>query len=171
MIFSPYNAVKGRVNGVEFTLNYTKNGFSAYGNVACSQAIAEGLSSGEFQFDPTELDYLKTHWYHLDHDQKWTASAGTSYLFHNTKVYADVIYGSGLFGGFANTQEAPSYATINTGIVHTFKIHNKEAFKIRFDIVNLFDKIYEIRSGDGIGVFAPQYLPRRGFYAGMVYEF
>jgi outer membrane receptor protein involved in Fe transport len=38
---------------------------------------------------------------------------------------------------------------------------------LRFDIVNLFDSIYEIRDGSGIGVFAPQFGPRRGFYFGI----
>ncbi len=38
---------------------------------------------------------------------------------------------------------------------------------VRFDVVNLFDTIYQIRSGTGIGVFASQYGPRRGFYFGI----
>jgi outer membrane receptor protein involved in Fe transport len=38
---------------------------------------------------------------------------------------------------------------------------------LRFDIVNLFDTIYEIRDGSGIGVFAPQFGPRRGFFFGI----
>jgi len=170
-IFSPYNAAQGQVYGVELTLNYSKGGFAAYGNLAWSRAMAQGLTSGQFQFDRDELQYLKSHWYHLDHDQLWTASAGVSYRWRDTKVYSDMLYGSGLFGGFANTQEAPAYATVNVGIVQAIKIHNREAFKIRFDVVNLFDTVYEIRSGDGIGVYAPQYLPRRGFYAGLAYEF
>jgi len=38
---------------------------------------------------------------------------------------------------------------------------------MRFDIVNLFDQIYELRDGSGIGVFAPQYGARRGYYMGI----
>ena len=38
---------------------------------------------------------------------------------------------------------------------------------IRFDVVNLFDKIYLIRDGSGVGVGAPQYGARRGFFAGI----
>ena len=38
---------------------------------------------------------------------------------------------------------------------------------LRFDVVNLFDPIYEIRDGSGIGVFAPQFGPRRGFFVGI----
>jgi hypothetical protein len=34
---------------------------------------------------------------------------------------------------------------------------------VRFDVINLFDSIYLIRDGSGIGVFAPQYGPRRGY--------
>ena len=33
--------------------------------------------------------------------------------------------------------------------------------------MNLFDKVYEIRDGSGIGVFAPQFGMRRGFFAGV----
>ncbi len=38
---------------------------------------------------------------------------------------------------------------------------------LRFDVVNLFDSVYEIRDGSGIGVFAPQFGPRRGFFVGL----
>ena len=38
---------------------------------------------------------------------------------------------------------------------------------LRFAVVNLFDKIYELRNGTGIRVFAPQFGARRGFYAGI----
>ena len=41
----------------------------------------------------------------------------------------------------------------------------------RFDVVNLFDYVYEIRDGSGIGVFAPQYGPRRTFFVGLAQKF
>src|SRR5262249_18313122 len=34
-------------------------------------------------------------------------------------------------------------------------------------VVNVFDTIYQIRNGSGIGVFSPQYGPRRGFFLGI----
>jgi outer membrane receptor for ferrienterochelin and colicins len=37
----------------------------------------------------------------------------------------------------------------------------------RFDIINAFDEIYEIRNGTGVGVGAPQYGPRRGLFVGL----
>jgi hypothetical protein len=42
---------------------------------------------------------------------------------------------------------------------------------LRVDVINVADKIYEIRSGTGIGVFAPQYGPRRGFFGGVSWRF
>jgi len=38
---------------------------------------------------------------------------------------------------------------------------------LRFDVVNVFDTLYQIKSGTGIDVFAPKYGPRRGFFAGL----
>jgi outer membrane receptor protein involved in Fe transport len=42
---------------------------------------------------------------------------------------------------------------------------------LRFDVINIFDSIYQIRSGSGIGVFAPQFGPRLGFFAGISKKF
>jgi len=51
------------------------------------------------------------------------------------------------------------------------QITAKTAVKIRFDVVNLFDKVYELRDGSGIGVGAPQFGQRRGFYGTVAYDF
>ena len=76
-----------------------------------------------------------------------------------------MIYGSGLRSGFANTDHLPPYGQINLGIVKEFKGWgwNAQPLTVRFDVVNLADEIYQIRNGTGIGVFAPQYGPRRGY--------
>jgi outer membrane receptor protein involved in Fe transport len=37
----------------------------------------------------------------------------------------------------------------------------------RFDVINVLDKIYEIRNGTGVGVGAPQFGPRRGLFFGL----
>jgi outer membrane receptor protein involved in Fe transport len=167
MIFSPNNAAKGIVRGIEFTTSYDSGGFSAWGNLAHSRTIAYGLTSGQWQFDSDELAYLQSHWYHLDHDQDWTASAGMSYKWERTQIYADTLYGSGLYSGFANETELPSYETFDIGMTHDFELGDGSRFRLRFDITNVTDLQYEIRDGSGIGVFAPQYLPRRAFYMGI----
>ena len=89
-------------------------------------------------------------------------------MWNGTRFSASMIYGSGLRSGFANIDHVPSYTQVNLGLSHEFKLFaaNKPT-TVRFDVVNLFDKIYEIRDGSGIGVFAPQFGPRRGFFAGI----
>ena len=114
---------------------------------------------------------LQYHWYHLDHDQNWTASAGVSHKWANTEVYGDTLYGSGLYSGFANETELPSYETFNVGMNHTFKISPGNDLKMRLDVTNLTDLKYEILTGTGIGVFAPQYLPRRAIFVGLSKNF
>ena len=171
MIFSPNNAARGLVQGVEVTFSYEKDGFTLWGNAARSQAMAKGIVTGQWQFAPDDVAYMQTHWYHLDHDQDWTASAGTSYKWYNTKVYADMLYGSGLYGGPNNTIEMPSYETVNLGMTHTFVLSPGNELKARIDVTNVADLKYEIRDGNGIGVFAPQYLPRRAVYFGLSKNF
>ena len=48
----------------------------------------------------------------------------------------------------------------------TFVLNGKPV-TVRFDVVNLLDDVYAIRNGSGIGVFAPQFGPRRGYYMGI----
>ena len=42
---------------------------------------------------------------------------------------------------------------------------------VRFHVVNFFDKIYQLRDDGGIGVGAPQFGQRRGFYGTVAYDF
>jgi outer membrane receptor protein involved in Fe transport len=56
-------------------------------------------------------------------------------------------------------------------VSHEFHFTGTGALTVRFDVINLFDKVYEIRSGSGIGVFAPQYGARRGLFAGLSKDF
>jgi outer membrane receptor protein involved in Fe transport len=74
--------------------------------------------------------------------------------------------------GDANIDSLPPYAQVNVGVAREFFLPgDTKPTTLRFDVVNLFDTIYEIRSGSGIGVFAPQFGPRRGYYAGITKKF
>jgi opacity protein-like surface antigen len=84
---------------------------------------------------------------------------------------ADVIYGSGLRAGDFNTDHNPSYAQVNAGISREFTVPGWSPIIARFDVVNVFDTSYVIRNGTGIGVFAPQYGPRRGYFFGLAQKF
>jgi hypothetical protein len=115
----------------------------------------------------TELQYIDSHWIYTDHNQFVTGSAGLSYLWNGTRFSADMIYGSGLRDGDANTGTVPAYTQFNLGATHDFAMPDGKPLTVRFDVVNLFDSIYLIRDGSGIGVFAPQYGPRRGYFVGV----
>ena len=172
LIQSSFNYKRGRIYGAEFTTNYDHGPFSAYGNLAWGWARGTHWSSSQFLFGPEEYAFVKKHWIFLDHDQRVTASTGASYAWMNWKASADLLYGSGLRRGFVNTKSVPDYTTVNLSLQRNFKIPKVPgSFKIRFDITNLFDEVYELRDGSGIGVFAPQFGPRRGFYGTVAYDF
>jgi outer membrane receptor protein involved in Fe transport len=61
----------------------------------------------------------------------------------------------------------PAYTQVNTGVAQDFGVFGMEGFTARFDVINLFDEKYQIRSGSGVGVFAPQWGPRRGLFVGL----
>ena len=171
LIESSFNYKRGRIYGGEFTTSYDHGPFSAYGNLAWEWARGTHWSSAQFLFAPDEFAFVKKHWIFLDHDQRVTASTGASYTWNDWKASADLLYGSGLRRGFVNTKSVPDYGTVNLSIQRYLKIPEIGNFKVRFDVVNLFDEIYELRDGSGIGVFAPQFGQRRGFYGTIAYDF
>jgi outer membrane receptor for Fe3+-dicitrate len=171
LILAPFNYVQGNQYGTEVTANYSQNGFNAYFNFGFERGTGKTVGSGQFQFGADELAFIQNHWVFLDHDQRYTASAGVSYSFMNTTVYSDMLYGNGLRSGFANTDEVPAYWVFNVGLSHTFNLPEYGKIQVRFDITNLFNNAYQLRTGSGIGVFAPQYGPRRGFFGGVSWIF
>jgi outer membrane receptor protein involved in Fe transport len=62
---------------------------------------------------------------------------------------------------------------VNIGYEHIFRPSGIDGHTIKFraDVINLFDEKYVIRDGTGIGVGAPQYGQRLGFFTGLTYEF
>jgi outer membrane cobalamin receptor len=158
--------------GVELTAKYQLGNFKAYGNLAWGQQMATRVASDQSLFAPDELAYIATHYIYTDHAQTWTGSAGVSYLWYGTRYSADLIYGSGLRADFANTGHVPAYEQVNVGVSHEFKWDDgTKPTTVRFDVINVFDSVYEIRSGSGIGVFAPQFGPRRTFFMGLAQKF
>jgi outer membrane receptor protein involved in Fe transport len=167
-VLNGFNYDRGENIGLELKSTYTNGNFRAWGNVAWAKQIATNIVSNQFLFAQDEINYIATHYIYTDHAQVLTASAGASYLWNGTRFSASMIYGSGLRSGFANTDHLPSYTQVNAGVSHEFLFPGwTKPTTLRFDVVNLFDKIYEIRDGSGIGVFAPQFGPRRGFFVGI----
>ena len=171
LILSSFNYREGEIYGGEFTANYQHGGFSGYLNVGYEYARGMHVSSAQFLFDPDEFNYIRDHWVFLDHDQRFTGSGGIAYAWNDWTFSADALYGNGLRRGFANTQKNHPYETLNVGVERRISLGGRQAIKVRFDVVNLFDKIYELRDGSGIGVGAPQFGQRRGFYGTVAYDF
>ncbi len=172
LVLDAFNYAKAENRGVEFKAVYQDGGLRAYGSVAVARQVATQIVSNQYLFDPDELAFIANNYIYTDHAQIVTASAGVSYKWNDTRISADMIYGSGLRDGFANTGTVPDYAQVNLGLTQDIHVPGfARPTTLRFDIVNLFDEVYQIRDGSGIGVFAPQYGPRRGFYGGLTQKF
>jgi outer membrane receptor protein involved in Fe transport len=167
IILTPFNYAQGYARGVEFSANYAHGPLTGYANLAVSEAKGRDIVSSQFNFEPADLAYIRDHDIHLDHDQTVTASAGAAYRAGETRVSADLIYGSGLRrdGDTPNGAKLPSYVQVNLGVSRDLDLDG--GITLRADIINLFDDKYEIRDGTGIGVGAPQWGPRRGVFIGV----
>jgi hypothetical protein len=175
IILTPFNYQSGRQFGEELTFNYAGDHLSAYGNLSWQSAMGKDIDSAQFNFTSQQLAYIANNYIHLDHEQKVTASAGTSYNWGDTRVSGDFLLGSGLRAdlvepnGFdiPNGMHLPYYTQVNAGASHVIHLTGAGTLTARFDIINLFDREYQIRNGTGVGVGAPQYGPRRGFFIGL----
>jgi outer membrane receptor protein involved in Fe transport len=166
LIRSPYTYAEGRTYGIEGSLSYSLGGFNAYGNLAYSKAVGRHINSAQFMHEEDEVEESKTHDFRLDHDQRWTGSAGISYSWTKDRIYADCLYGSGLPGGHGNALSLPAYFTVNVGAAH-----QEGNITTKLDLVNLFDAVYLLRDGTGIGVGQAQYGLRRGAFISVSYGF
>jgi len=179
IILTPFNYAVGRQYGVEFSGNYSHRGLSLYANFAAQSAKGKDIISSQFNFDAADLAYIANNDINLDHSATYTASGGVSYLWHGTRVGGDLLYGSGLRadltlpdgGVIPNGQQLPGYTQINLALSHRFENGALGPLLVRLDVINVFDKVIELRNGSGVGVFAPQYGPRRGIFAGVTKEF
>ena len=167
-----FNYAKGENEGLEAKLKYSADGVLVYGNLAWARQVATQVVSNQYLFSSDFYTYSLTNYIPTDHSQTLSASAGVSYpIYDNTKASLDMIYGSGLRSGDYNQTHVPGYTQFNLGLSHEFILPDWKPFTVRFDVVNLFDQIYEICDGTGVGVFAPQYGPRRGFFVGLSQKF
>jgi hypothetical protein len=164
---------------VEFSANYSVKNFSTYANLSFQAAHGKDVESSQFNFDAAQLAYIADNYIHLDHEGRVAASAGASYLWAGTRFSADMLFGTGLRQDLnlpdgsviPNGDHTPSYTQFNLGLSHAFQVGGRGPLTARFDVINVTDKVYQIRSGTGIGVFAPQYGPRRGFFGGLAWDF
>ncbi|HEY3783889.1 MAG TPA: TonB-dependent receptor [Steroidobacteraceae bacterium] len=179
IILTPFNYAHGQVYGVEFTGSYTQGQFQSYANLAIQRAIGKDIISSQFNFGADDLAYIADHYIHLDHEQQVTASGGAAYTWAGTRFSGDLLLGSGLRADLAlpdgssipNGAHLPYYTQVNLGARHDFGHEGIKGLSLRFDVINAFDKVYQIRNGTGVGVGASQLGPRRGFFVGVSQAF
>ncbi|QDX82641.1 hypothetical protein B9N43_16220 [Denitratisoma sp. DHT3] len=167
LIFTPFNYARGKIYGFELSAAYRSGNLSAYANLTRTVSLGRNIVSGQFNIDQATLDYAADHWVHTDHDQAYTASAGIAHQWRGTTLSANAIFGSGLRNGDFNTDRLPAYTQVNLGASRIWHSEALGTVETRLAVINLFDKVYAIRDGSGIGVFAPQYGPRRGVFIGL----
>lgn len=165
LIMTPFNYKDGKIYGVELTANFNTGDFSAYANLARTVSMGKNIISGQYLFPQAVLDYAAANWVNVDHEQALTASIGGSYVWSGTRLNGNLLFASGLRNGFANTTSLPSYAVLNLGAGR--RVNFNEPVEARLVLNNVFDRVYEIRDGTGVGVFAPQYGLRRGVFFGL----
>ncbi|WP_407165993.1 TonB-dependent receptor domain-containing protein [Bradyrhizobium sp. ORS 111] len=179
-VLTAFNYDRAENYGAELKLRFRYGGFSADTSWAWGVQHAHTVVSNQTLFSPDDLVYIQNHWIHTDHDQTYTGSGRVAYRWTDTSTWLDgttasasFIYGSGLRTSpdgvvCPNCDHLPSYWQVNTGVSHEFANGwNGLPVTVRFDVVNVTDYIYQIRNGSGIGVFASQYGPRRGYYFGI----
>jgi outer membrane receptor protein involved in Fe transport len=181
LVLSPFNYAKGYAWGVELSGNYAHGPVDLYANVARGAEKAKDIVSAQYFFAPEELAYIRNHYIYTDHSQNWTASGGGSYTIKNglgaLVPTVDFVYGSGLRtddpnGIVPNGGKLPGYWVINAGIAQNFSGPGAlKGLTFRADVLNLVDKQYQLRSGTGVGVGAPQWGQRRGFFVGLTKDF
>lgn len=173
-ILTPFNYAQGKLYGVELTGNYKSGDFSSYANLARNVSKGKDIISSQYLFSQTitppglsVLAYSAGNWMNVDHEQSLTASAGGSYLVLGNRFSSDLIFQSGLRNGFANTTNLPSYTVLNLGVARKIDFTGAGPVEARLVVNNVFDRVYEIRDGSGVGVAAPSYGQRLGLFLGL----
>ena len=174
VVLTQFNYAKGYSEGGEFKLKYNNDNFNAYANFAynITRANDVGIEPVSARCRDLRLSphQLALHRRHAAHDRLGRGVV----RWHDTPVHgrpdlrqrpARRRFSRWLRAQFVATTP---YAVINIGVAHEFAWSTDDKpLTVRFDVVNLFDQIYEMRDGCGIGVFAPQFGARRGYYIGI----
>lgn len=175
LILTPFNYAQGYAEGVEVATTFSQAQWSGYLNLGISEAKGKNIISGQSLFGVDELAYIADHNIYLDHDQRYSLSGGLTYRFGDSRVSGNVLAGSGLRntpdGAPPNSGKLPGYATVGVALVHEWKDFSFGPLQGRVGVNNLFDRIYLLRDGSGVGVGAPQYGGRRTWFAALSQRF
>jgi outer membrane receptor protein involved in Fe transport len=184
IVLTSFNYANAQVKGVELTGSYDSGPWAIYGNAAWSEAKGTNINSAQFNFQPAELAYIAQNYIYLDHNQNVTGSGGVAYTFNQdsdwaTRLSTDLIVGTGLRANLVlpdgssipNGLSLPTYAVVNLSAAQKIPVKGTRGATVRLDVLNLFDTSYQIRTGTGVGVGAPQFGQRRTFLVTLAQKF
>jgi outer membrane receptor protein involved in Fe transport len=167
LIFSGFNYARGRMFGTDLSATWRHDNVSAWLNAGYVVAKATQIETGQFNFGTSEAAWLANNWIYVDHDQRWSLSSGLAWQQGKTIWSTDAVFGTGLRrtpeGAPPNSDHLPAYTHVNASVRHPIEAAGIGPVEMRFTVLNVFDKVYELRDGTGVGVGAPQYGARRAF--------
>lgn len=167
LVFSPLNFRNGRSWGAELSTSYNGDHLGAWFNFSYAVAQVNQVSSMQFSIEDDELSYINSHYIPVDQTQMFTIASGASYWWRDWLFSFDTTWNRGLPFGFGNQETLPSYPQVDIGVVRDLEVPHVGDVKVRAAVINLFDRVYLIRAGDGLDVNAASYGPRRAAYLGI----
>ena len=167
LLFSGFNYARGRMYGTDLSATWRHDTVSAWLNAGYLVAKATQIETAQFNFGASETAWLANNWIYVDHDQRWSLSSGLAWQQGKTTWSTDAVFGTGLRrtpdGSPPNSDNLPAYTRVNASVRRAFEVGGIGPVDARFTVLNVFDKVYELRDGTGVGVGAPQYGARRAF--------
>lgn len=183
ILLTAFNYANGEVTGLELSGTYDQGPISLFGNLSIARAIGRTIVSSQFNFSPADLAYINNRYIHLDHDQRFTGSAGAAYTFMQgqptpLRLAINVLTASGLRASNStvpNGRALSGYATLGLSAIQKLDPSvlggRGRGTELRHDVINLLDRKYVLRDGSNLGVGNPQYGLRRAILAGLSQKF
>ncbi len=170
-IFAPFNYSHGYIWGTELAATYKSGNFTTYANLTIGRNEQQGVSTGQFNFDPDELAFINANHIVLDHQPLVGATFGATYDWQPYSFGIDATYSSGLRGGFADEEALPTVFQINLNTERSFNIPGVGKVIDRVIVYNILDRTNLIRPAEGIGIFQSAFGPRRSIFNSLTIPF
>jgi TonB dependent receptor/TonB-dependent Receptor Plug Domain len=164
-----YNWAQGRAVGVDLSADAVIDKYlTAFGNVSPQLAETEGVSSAQYLFTSSAVNYQG--WSELDHTQFLTMSFGADLHDANAASHLSALvqYGSGLRTGPDFNENLPAHCTLNVTLRHKFDsapLHPEVAI----DVLNVLNEVTVLRIADGY--FGSSYGPPRRVFLRLIVPF
>ncbi len=163
-IFAPFNYRHGYIWGTETAVSYNTGNLSTTAARLSDSTCRKCVATGQFNFDPVELDYINHNHIVLDHQPMYGASGGATYRWKPYAFSIDALYSSGLRGGFADLESLPHVVQVDLSALRSFQMPGLGEVTDRITLLNIFDRTNLIRPAEGIGIFQAAYGPRITVY-------